>query len=560
MKRKSALGRIRRSVPLAAVLCWTYAGGCGAGQAGLVVYVDSRLRGSTTTYDPATRSAAGGAAKAYGALQEAASNAGPGTTVILRGGVYAEPLVPGRSGEPRRPVTFKGYPGETAAISGVSLEPAIDISGRSYVVIEGLTVTEVRRWMYAVRSHHDVIGNNVFTRALDKGGSSKSGLFFQEAEYNTIVGNTLEDGPQDHLSLIKSDHNLVEGNTLRKAKHTLWTIKCGSFNIVRNNSFHNELEKIGEVFDCDHVGFDHEITLVDATKHNLIERNVFAYTPSSGDHSPFAGIQYSAQRGIVRRNVFYETTGPALQMALYEREATRNNDNRIYNNVFQKTRFAGVQIAAASPRGLSGNVFKNNVLVRSSFQRNDRRWRWYAELEGKAVQVMIAGLEGFFFESNDILGARPGDLYVIAHGRRESSSNPAPQPLAWWEGAHPELFAGNLEVEPLFVDEPRHDFHLLPESPLIDAGAYLTTAVGSGHGTQLRVQDAGYFSDGLGIPGEPGDVIRLAGQSQTARIERVDYSANVLVLSEAVSWVDRQGVALDYAGEGPDLGAFEHRP
>ncbi|MHC4417076.1 MAG: hypothetical protein ACYSU6_00660, partial [Planctomycetota bacterium] len=82
-----------------------------------------------------------------------------------------------------------------------------------------------------------------------------------------------------------------------------------------------------------HAGFNHEFYEYDCTKYNLIERNTFAYTPSSGNHSPYAGIQYAGQNGIIRNNIFYDTIGPALSLTLYGREANYNTGNRIYNNV-----------------------------------------------------------------------------------------------------------------------------------------------------------------------------------------------------------------------------------
>ena len=44
---------------------------------------------------------------------------------------------------------------------------------------------------------------------------------------------------------------------------------------MRNNYFHNEVQKIGEVYDCHSVGFNHEFFDYNCTKHNLIENNQF---------------------------------------------------------------------------------------------------------------------------------------------------------------------------------------------------------------------------------------------------------------------------------------------
>jgi hypothetical protein len=528
------------------------------GAAGKVIYVDPGLTSDTTTaYDPARRASTGGTATAYRMLRQAASVATAGTTVLLRAGTYGEPLAPANSGTADQPIVFKAYTGETVTLTGARLEPAVDLTGRSHVVIEGLVVDGVRRWLYAVRAHHNVIRNNRFLRALDPGASSKTGLFFEAATYNRVMDNTVEDGTADNLTLIKSERNVVEGNTFRKAGHALWAIRCGGFNVIRNNDFHNELQKIGEVYDCDRAGFEHDINLVDATARNLIEGNTFSYTPSSGNHSPYAGIQYAGQNGLLRRNLFYATVGPALEMALYEEEARFNTGNHVFHNVFYATRFAGISLPPAGPFAFSGNVFKNNVLARSTFQRNDTRWEWYRTLEGKPVQILTARLDGYLFEGNDILGTRPGEPYVISLGRRDADSNPPPQPLSWWQSQHPKLFVRNREADPRFVDPAAHDFHLMDDSPLIDAGVPLTRAVGSGNGTSLKVNDTGYFFDGYGIPGEKGDRMRLLGTAQTAQLLAVDHVNHILTLDQALTWSDGQGVALEYTGDGPDVGAYE---
>ena len=542
-------------------------GGGGAGgsaaRGDAVLYVDPQIESaSCSSYAPASRSSSGGKSTAYKAIQGAAAAAMPGQTVVIREGTYAETLAPGNSGAEGRPITFCAAKGERPVISGDALSPAINLSGRSHIVLDGLRVANVRRWLHALKAHHNTIRNCEFVGARDKGGSAKTGIFFQEATFNRLVGNVIEESTQDNLALIRADRNLVEKNTFRKAKHVLWVIKGGNFNVIRGNYFHNEWQKIGEIYDCEKVGFDHEFTMFDCTKHNVVEGNVFAYTPSSGNRSPYAGIQYAGQKGIVRRNVFYETVGPAFDMTLYSHEAKFNTGNRVYNNTFCRTDFAGISLAgAAQGFAFSDNILKNNILVRSVFVANDKRWGWYTKvLAGQPVQVMAGRPEGFVFEHNNLFNKQPDEKFLITVGARNSSGNPAPQTIAAWQAQHPQVFRDNLELEPLFVDEAKHDFHLKPNSPMIDVAAWLTAASGNGSGASLPVKDASYFCDGCGIPDVEGDWIQLEGQSQKARVVAIDYEKNVLKLDQALSWKDGQGVGLAYHGKRPDMGAFEHVP
>ncbi|NLX15173.1 MAG: PKD domain-containing protein, partial [Phycisphaerales bacterium] len=552
-----------------------------------VVYVDPQItEGSCRNYDPDNRACGGGTATAYRSLRAAAEAAVAGWTVVVREGTYQEQLVPRNSGTPGNYITFRSrqvhdgfsfqtsdgqFESETvtvsiqlsedARITGAELNPAIDLSNRSYIVLDGLRIENVDRWLHAVNTHHNIVRHCQFNKAINRGGSSKTGLFFQDATFNKILHNTISDSTQDNLSLVHSDRNLVEGNTITKAAHTLWAIKCGNFNVVRDNYFHNERQKIGEIYDCHNVGFNHEYYIYDSTKYNLVERNIFAYAPSSGNHSPYAGIQYAGQNGIIRHNRFYDTVGPALDLTLYAHEATYNTDNRIFHNVFYATNFAGLSMSTSESYPFSGHVIKNNIFLRSNFVANDKRWKWYTKkLAGQPVQIMTAGLTGFVVDRNCLYNERPDERFLIAHGRRNRASNPEPRSLSWWQESHAHLFRDNLETDPVFMNEEKRDFQLREGSPMIDAGAYLTRTTGDGQGARLPVEDVGYFCDGFGIPGEKGDLIRLEGDHRVARIVRIDYSHNTLLLDQELSWRGGQGVALNYVGHAPDIGAFEYLP
>jgi hypothetical protein len=528
--------------------------GAGLRASPTTIYVDGGIgSASCTAYNPATRLCTGGTDTAYRTIQAAAAATAPGVTVSIRAGAYPEPLLPPVSGTPEQPITYARYGSETVTVTGSSFDPAVDLSNRSYLVVDGLTVTDVVAWLRAQNSHHLVIRNCVFTRATAAG--SRAGLKFVQATYNRIANNTIDDG-NDNLSLIDSNYNVVEGNRMTRGRHALWNILCGNYNIVRNNSFNNLEQKIGQITDCEGAPSDAPLKY-NATKYNLVDGNTFEYVPSSGGAAPYSGIQYSAQHGIIRRNRFYNTVGPAIQMTLYSDEARYLTDTRIYHNVFDGTSFGGVQIQASSYT-FSGHVFKNNVFSNSVFVASDTRWSWYTnELAGKPVQIMAERLDGFVFERNDILGTAPNQTYAVTYGDRTETANPAQHPLTWWQQNYPKLFLNNVEALPMYVDRAVHDYRLSAGSPLIDAGTFLTKTASAGSGTTIAVQDASYFVDGFGIPGETGDLIQLHGQTETSRVVRVDYATNTITVDRALTWTAGQGLALSYSGAAPDIGAFE---
>ena len=529
-----------------------------------VIYVDSTISGSSTaSYNTGTRSSSGGADTAYKSFAGAVAAAVPGDMVSIRGGTYNEALSPasGVSGTASQYITYKNYNGEFVIITG-NLTPGIDITNRSYIVIDGLKVQTVVRWLYALNAHYNIIRNNTFTNATDAGGSSKTGLCFQLATYNKIINNYIEGSTMDNLSFISADRNLVEGNIIKKAAHNIWVIHAGDFNVMRNNYFHNEDQKIGSILDSEAMGFDPKITSFNSTTHNLIEKNDFGFTPGRPDRSPWYGIQFCAQQTIIRYNRFYDCAGGALGFSLYDNEARYNTDNRIYNNVFYHADHASLDISTgATGYFLSGNIFKNNIATGSKFVTHDTRWPWYnAELHGKNIEIITGRLDGFFFLNNVFYGgASSNPNFLITYGDRDTSSAPTVQhPLAWYETNYPLLFSKNKEVNPLFVNAAGHDFNLSSTSTLINTGEFMAKTAGSGNGTSMAVDDARYFYDGYGIPGEVGDLIQLEGQTQTAVITGINYTTNTLTINQPLSWTSGLGVHLAYAGSAPDIGAYEY--
>ena len=520
--------------------------------AGSTIYVDLEIGvSSCTNYTVDTRTCGAGTDTAYSNFSGAAAAAGPGDVVSIRAGTYNEQLTPQNSGILGNEITYRNYNQESVVITG-PLRPAIDFTNRQYIVVEGLEITNVDRWLYLENAHNNVIKGNTFRLATDSGGGSKTGIFLNNATFNKVLNNTLDDNAADSISLVNSDRNVIEGNTFTKAAHALWDIRCGNYNIIRGNYFHNEIQKDGEVYDCDGVAGHNKFN---ATKRNLIEGNDFAYTPSSGNASPFSGIQYAGQDGIIRRNTFHDTVGPGLRMALYGAEARHNTGNRVYHNVFYGTDFAGVVIAEGDT--MIDNIFKNNAFMKSVFVANDIRWNWWVDtVAGKPVQVMAARLDGFEFDTNAFFNALTGEDWLITYGGRSSVWN-RQYDIIWWEANYPQLIKNSIELDAAFINEAGRDFHLSATSPLIDIGAFLTRAVTSGSGKVMTVADASYFYDGFGIPGEAGDTIQIDGQSVTAIIVAVDYTNNTLTLDRDLTWTDGQGVSLKFNGTAPDIGVFE---
>ena len=477
-----------------------------------ILYVDGQISGaSCTDYDVASRSCGGGTASAYASLNGAAAVTQPGVVVLIRQGTYNEQFEPQTSGTAGDRITYRSYMAEEVSVASSSYPATIILNGVSYLTIEGLTVAD-HRWLEATDAHHNVIRNNRFLRTPSSGTTGN--VRFISSDHNRIVGNVLDDG-NDNLLLIDSDYNLVEGNTITEGRHSVFSIRCANYNVIRDNLFSNSQQKIGEIYDC---GDDTTIVphAFDATKHNVIEDNIFAEAVSYYSTSGGNGIQYAGQDGIIRRNVFYHTNA-GLAMQVYGDEALYNHYNRVYHNVFYDNECAGLSIREAN----LDNVYKNNILYKNKGQSGGDC------ANNSPAQLLYRGtLQAFLFQRNNILHEVPGEAVI----QREFGSGDT---LATFQSNYPTLFVDNLEIDPGFSDETSYDFALTSGSPMVDAGVFLARAASSGSGTTLTVDDARYFHHGYGIEGVPGDLVQLEGQTEPARVIDVDYAAHTLTLNRA---------------------------
>jgi parallel beta-helix repeat protein len=388
-------------------------------------------------------------------------------------------------------------------LTGITDKPAILVRNASHIVIEGLVVRDVQGWGRLEDATHVVIRGNRFSEAQARG--SRGGLKLVRSHLNQITGNRFERGT-DSIVVQESDRNVISGNEFTFARHSLLSIRCGSFNVIRGNRFRNERQKAVEIYDCQGVS-DAPVRL-DATRRNLVEGNRFLLTRGPSQPHKYNGIQYAGQLGIVRRNLFHDVRGGGLAFQVYPQEALHNYGHRVYHNTFVANQCYAVSGSAGTARGA---VFADNLVEHNLFHRN-------LDCAGAPQQT----------------GVREPRAVGLRH-----NTELAP------------------EEDPGFVNPPAGDFGLRPGSRLVDTAGFLTTAAADGSGTSLPVADPKYFYDGHGIPGEEGDLIQLQGGPERARVVRVDLAAGTLTLDRPLTWRRGQGVGLAYEGRAPDPGAFE---
>lgn len=463
-----------------------------------------------------------------------------GDTVVIAAGEYRETIAPERSGTEGRPITYRGADPE-----GLGPRPVLDgvgtgvlLVGRCHVVVDGIDVERVDRYVTLDDSHHVTIRRCGF-RAHNNPIGWPTGILFKNNSHHNVLADcdvgrvgysTADDDKgcvmnlgvwennQDH-----SDHNLIVGNVFHHGGHHVLAISSNR-NVVRGNLFHNE-----NWMDCEraetrrlcgnrNIIFEYEAGNV---AWNVIEDNWLERSGLPPDQNTSAGMSVRTPHNIVRRNVFVDNDGPGLDISTLT-GLWDARDNHVYHNLMVHNGYtalpdvehwkqAGLLVAHHGQGAqIVDLAIKNNVLF-----DNKAHGMMFYYVDRQAQQV-----QGNWDEAGD-------------PGLRET-------PAAWaGAGGRPDIGR----------HAPRDD------SPCVDGGVFLTTALADGAGTQLPVADAGYFSDGREMV--EGDLVQLEGSTARARILAVDYDRNVLTLDQSLAWSSGQGVSQPYDGRAPDIGAVE---
>jgi len=457
-------------------------------------------------------------------IQHAADALQPGDTVFIAAGIYEERVQMNVSGGAGNPITFKAE--ENTIVRGFRVED------QSNLRIIGFEITHQGsnaqyEGIRLVRADGIEILDNYIHHTYDLGiwtyhaGASND---------NVIRGNRMEfigsvEGHEEGEIAIKimGDNNLVEYNDISHVGDFLnvW----GERNIVRNNYFHDNY--LADFPDCPlaeghHIdGFQYWSEDWILLTRTLMENNLiidsqvphahtvllqdsdntgsseFLYRNNVGVRNgsyPFGVVQFENARVV--HNTYVDALYSQLPKAYYSLSFTDySTDGRVLNNIFYNSARDGGQV-------------------------------YYIDSESQA---------GFY-----------GD-YNLAFNPDCGSS------CYWRDPVNSEAHA-ILNQNPQFANYAGDDFHLQGSSPAVDSAGVLTTTASSGSGTQIVVQDAGYFIDGWGRG--LGDRITV-GSNDPVRITGIDYATNSITIDRSISWNGGDGVTYAYLGSSPDRGAYE---
>jgi hypothetical protein len=466
-----------------------------------------------------------------------------GDTIVFLPGEYQGVLRPVRSGTPEEPITFRALQRRTARIMGrYGAEYALHLSHVEHIRIDGLHIkpqSSLGRWALIQHAKHIRIDDVLMEDAT--GGMP---FHITHSEHIQVRDSVIRGYIGANMVRVgDSSYILFEGNSISRAGHSpfqFYPEGSTSNVVVRGNVFHAAWGRNFEFF---------------GTKNLLFEHNIITNALDSG-RSASTNAKFVADRGIFRFNRVFRNWGGAIH--LYPFEALWIKHVRLYNNVFDDNYDYGIAGSDSSAQ-TEDIVFVNNV-----FSRNDG-YGIHRQVEFQSMGLPLKGPEGeaiakVSFVSNALSGGAADDPGIIEFGAHQVDVDTV-QGEAWSRMStmnQAVFFADNKAVSPRFVHPETYNHALSADSPLIDAGRFLTRTVGAGQGRVVPVEDAAYFYDGFGIEGELGDLIAVGSADQLARVVAVDHVNNTLTLDRDVEWDDGVPVDFPWSGSAPDIGVYEH--
>jgi hypothetical protein len=476
-----------------------------------------------------------GVGKNYSTISACAAVVTAGDTCQIFAGTYNETPSLAASGTSGNPIAFITNPGDTVTVTGFNL------NNNSYITIQGspsahLIVTGAITWGYTTHDIFQYITDTDGNAGPCLGGSGWYSTT-TASSYNQFLNLTLAycGGTTNNDSgaiELEGHYNLFDHLNISygQAGVTL----SGQFNVIRNSTFGPNSTAVISTNHSQPV--ESSIATGDiagGTQHLLYEDNYSAQWRGPNSHGTLLNTDVNglgSTSNVVRLSSTMDSGSYGIQV--YD-----SLKSYFYNDSFSNTQLDN------SPKDLEDYTLDpsapNSRTINNIFANMTRPattdWCIYAD-------------------------ATPVENHNLCFMTGYSGS---------WYG--PTTASSNTyDASDIFNQDPKFaapdtNLALLPSSPALTAGSYLTTAVGLGTtSTALTVVDAGFFFANAGMPGNyAADWIRI-GASTTVQISSIDYSTNVITLATAVSWVNGAGVYLYEDSSGivqlpagnPGLGAF----
>ena len=287
-------------------------------------------------------------------IGHAAGIAVAGDTVHVLAGTYAETVNGANSGSAGLPITYSASPGVTVTGNGLTTGGnAFRMSGKSYIVVDGFTITGTADYgIYVFGSNNITLTNNhVSASGSPSSGLTRPGIYLNSTTDSTITGNAVDYNSSHGIHLTSgSDNNLVSDNIMfgnaqeyQRAANGIYIDNSSNNTILHNTIYGNE---------------DSGVTNFTGSSGNLIIGNLVY---GNGDH----GIDFNnASNGVVVGNTVYGNVTSGINFAGTSNGATVANNIMADNGLLQ-------EVGGGTVVGQSGNLrFDATSLVGSTLDYN----------------------------------------------------------------------------------------------------------------------------------------------------------------------------------------------
>lgn len=341
----------------------------------------------------------------------------PGDTLEVRGGTYAQSINP-KAGTQGLPVTIIAAQGETPIISGSGTGSGVNLVDKSYVIIDGLTITNFNNGLELANSTGIIIRNTILPGNKSFGIDGNT-VVNSEFASNTVTDTGTETTGYSAININGLKNSLIHHNTVARSRHNGIVISYAS----DNNEIYNNT----------------------------------AYQNSCGNDQRFAGIavEVDSEYNKIYNNLVYNNCHGGY--------VTNSPNNEIYHNLFYGNYEDGASSAqimlgdwvSSAP---SNNVFKNNIVVST---RSGDRAVGMGLWDGISYDPWSNVFENNLYYST--VSQNPTDLFSIQVGSPQGEYS-----FSQWQARGNDL-NGKLG-NPLFTNASTEDFHITSTSPAFDSG------------------------------------------------------------------------------------------
>jgi parallel beta-helix repeat protein len=336
----------------------------------------------------------------------AAAKAVAGQTVQVEAGTYAESVTVPKSGTASGPITYQGMPGATVT-GGAN---GFKLSGRSYVIIRGFTVTKTSGVGILVSSSSHV--------TLDSNDVSVAG---QRVSGSTAKGISLSGTTASLLQLNKTHDNSDAG---------IGVTSSSSGNVILKNESYNNAR-----------GFSRAAAGIDLrnSPNNTVSSNRLHDNEDSGLNI------WSASTGTVAvNNVIWKNGDHGI-------DVHSNNDADVVSNTVYKNYDSGIEMTGSLRTYLANNISVDNGI-------SSARTSGQLRADATSAPSTVADFDLLY------LSVPPASKTVFIDWAGTKYTT-----LAAFTAATGDETNG-IQANPAFINASAFDLHLTSGSPAVDSG------------------------------------------------------------------------------------------